>query len=1022
VAPHAPRPDRPPRARGRLRLGGPRGFAAARDVLRRDATSASAPPVIDRFARGEFLTDGSRISASDRRRLDDPERLAALRAIRLLDAPAEARFDRLTRLATRVLDVPVAMFSLVDDTRQFWMSVAGVLPEPWAAQRGTPVSLAVCRRVVVTNAPIVVSDVSTDPRTMDEPEPAALGFASYAGVPVRSATGAVLGTICVSDVVPRAWSPDDVALLSEIAGCIEAEIALRVELEERQRAERALEESEARVRELVDFTPTLFQLADPEGRITLVNRAWREVLGYADSELPLLRVTDLVAPELRADYLARVDAALRGETVAAFDTVLLSRSGHRTVVHGQLTVRFEAGVPATIRGRFEDVTESRRRAESAARLVATLDATTDIVLIVDGHGIASYVNRAGRRLLGIDEAVPVHELAWRRFCPRATRRLLLQTAIPAALRDGVWEGETRLLSVTGEQIPVSQVIVAHRSPRGGSWYLSSIMRDISAQKRREQEFSLLQWMTEAISEAEDVASAFRIALDRLCQVTGWPFGEVWTPSADGTALERAASWARDDAAIYAPLIRTSGGWRFALGEGLPGLAWQMGRPVWVRDVGHDPLFHAGREAAAAGMRGAVAIPIMARGELVAVMLFLMTELPPEEEYHVQLVSLVAAELGGVMRRKRADAEMRESEERFRRLSDASNDGIAIVREGRVIEANAAWGRMFGYDPATSGALDVSRLVPPDEREAMRVRAIALGDSQYYTASLRADGTQFDAEVTVRPVVWEGLPAQVTVTRDVTAWRRVSRMKSEFVSTVSHELRTPLTSVRGALGLLEAGVVGPLAPKGLDLVRIARENTDRLIRLINDMLDLDKIEAGKLTLRLAPLAPSDIVRATLDGIAAMAGQFGVRLTESVAAHRSFLGDRDRVVQVLTNLVSNAIKFSTPDADVVVSAREVERQGMPSVRFAVENGGPGIAASDLDRLFRKFEQLDASDTRMRGGTGLGLAISKAIVEQHGGRIGVESEPNVKTIFWFELPTRRRARLSEEISLPGAGRPTD
>jgi len=910
--------------------------------------------------------------------------------------------------------VPVAMFSLVDDTRQFWMSVAGDLPEPWASQRGSPLSLAVCRRVVATNAPVLVVDASLDPRTAGQPEPAVFGFASYAGVPVRAASGEVLGTICVTDVVPRDWSNDDVALLTEIAGCIEAEVALRVELRERQRAERDLEESEARVRELFDFTPTLFQLADPEGRISLVNQAWRAVLGYTDADLPLLRASDLVAPELRADYLARVDAALTGEVVPAFDTVFLARSGRRVVVEGQVTVRFEDGVAVTVRSRFEDVTESRRRAESAARLVATLDATTDIVLMVDGQGIASYINRAGRRLLGIGDAVPVQTLRWRQFCPRGTRRLLMHTAIPVALRDGVWEGESRLVAATGATIPVSQVIVAHRSARGGSWYLSSIMRDISAQKRREQEFSLLQWMTEAIGEAEDVSAAFRIALDRLCQVTGWQFGEVWTPSPDGTALERAASWAREDAAIYAPLIAASGAWRFARGDGLPGRAWQMGAPVWVRDVGRDPLFHVGREAVAAGLHGAVAIPIMARGELVAVMLFLMTELPPEEEYHVQLVGLVAAELGGVMRRKRADAEMRESEERFRRLSDASNDGIAIIREGLLIEANAAWGRMFGYDPAMSGALDATLLVPPAERAATRSRAATLHDGQYYTACLRADGTEFDAEVTVRPVLWEGLPAQVTVTRDVTAWRRVNRMKNEFVSTVSHELRTPLTSVRGALGLLEAGVVGPLAPKGLDLVRIARENTDRLIRLINDMLDLDKIEAGKLVLRLAPLAPSDIVRATLDGIAAMAGEFGVSLTEHVAAHRSFLGDRDRVVQVLTNLVSNAIKFSTPGAAVVVTAREVDRLGVATVRFAVENGGPGIAAPDLARLFRKFEQLDASDTRTRGGTGLGLAISKAIIEQHGGQIGVESEPNVLTTFWFELPTRRPGRLSEEIPM--------
>jgi signal transduction histidine kinase len=196
---------------------------------------------------------------------------------------------------------------------------------------------------------------------------------------------------------------------------------------------------------------------------------------------------------------------------------------------------------------------------------------------------------------------------------------------------------------------------------------------------------------------------------------------------------------------------------------------------------------------------------------------------------------------------------------------------------------------------------------------------------------------------------------------------------------------------------------------LDLIRIARENAERLIRLISDMLDLEKIEAGKFDLRRAPLMPSDLVRVAVDGITGMAGQYRVQLAEHIEACRSFAGDHDRVVQVLTNLLSNAIKFATPGSTVQVTANETTvrlEQGLESmVRFEISNEGAGISAADRGRLFQKFEQLDASDTRRRGGTGLGLAISKAIVDQHGGRIGAESEPNVRTTFWFELPLRKR-----------------
>lgn len=194
-----------------------------------------------------------------------------------------------------------------------------------------------------------------------------------------------------------------------------------------------------------------------------------------------------------------------------------------------------------------------------------------------------------------------------------------------------------------------------------------------------------------------------------------------------------------------------------------------------------------------------------------------------------------------------------------------------------------------------------------------------------------------------------------------------------------------------------------------------------------MLDLDKIEAGLLDLRPSTLIPADVVRAAVDGIRTLADQFQIRFEEQVEAHRTFEGDRDRVIQVLTNLISNAVKFSPPGAVVTVSAMPVAGSpmigappaeaaghvtGRAPVRFVVENPGSGIAPDDFQRLFRRFQQLDSSDGRARGGTGLGLAISKAIVEQHGGRIGVESEPGVTT-FWFELPATLAAPRPAALS---------
>jgi PAS domain S-box-containing protein len=357
----------------------------------------------------------------------------------------------------------------------------------------------------------------------------------------------------------------------------------------------------------------------------------------------------------------------------------------------------------------------------------------------------------------------------------------------------------------------------------------------------------------------------------------------------------------------------------------------------------------------------------------------------------------------------ANAALHASEERFRRLSDASTDGVAVSRDGVILEANAAFCRMFNEESLIGAS--IARLVAPDDRSAI-VRAMRENlVSTHDLTCLRLDGTTFDGRMVGRPIVYLGQPSRIHVLRDITEWSRVSRLKNEFVSTVSHELRTPLTSINGALRLIDSGAMGPLPAAMGNLATIARTNCERLIRLVNDMLDLDKIEAGKLQLRYSTLAPADLVETTLDSVRAMADEYHVRLDTDVDALGAFSGDRDRVVQVLTNLVSNAVKFAPTDSAITVTARTDD--GGDRIRFAVTNGGPGIAPSDMGRLFSKFQQIDGSDARRRGGTGLGLAIAKAIVEQHGGTIGVDSTPNVATTFWFELPIAR-AEASPSIAM--------
>lgn len=249
-----------------------------------------------------------------------------------------------------------------------------------------------------------------------------------------------------------------------------------------------------------------------------------------------------------------------------------------------------------------------------------------------------------------------------------------------------------------------------------------------------------------------------------------------------------------------------------------------------------------------------------------------------------------------------------------------------------------------------------------------------------------------------------LEGVVGIATDITERARIERLKNEFVSIVSHELRTPLTSIRGSLGLLDGGVVGQLEPRTSSLVKIALSNTERLIRLVNDILDLDKIETGKLELRSEVLDPVELANEAIAEISAYADESGVTLVREFEPACKLSGDRDRLLQVLINLLSNAIKFSKSGDTVRV---ELEEIAPGAVRFSVVDEGPGIARDQLTKLFRKFSQLDESSTRSAGGSGLGLAISKAIVDAHGGVIGVDSQPGVGSRFHFEIGEAERDR---------------
>jgi PAS domain S-box-containing protein len=360
--------------------------------------------------------------------------------------------------------------------------------------------------------------------------------------------------------------------------------------------------------------------------------------------------------------------------------------------------------------------------------------------------------------------------------------------------------------------------------------------------------------------------------------------------------------------------------------------------------------------------------------------------------------------------ERALVAVRASEQRIGAIVEAAQDAfVGVDMRGLVTDWNSAAERMFGWKRSEVLGWPMPELIVPERFRPSTYQAIdmvrATGHSPLLERRVERlvidrQGLEFPIEMTAGLALGVEGSFFAVFLHDISERRKVDQLKSEFVATVSHELRTPLTSIRASLSMLADGIAGDLPPDVANLVLIANESCERLVRLVNDVLDIQKIEAGGMRFErhAQPLLP--VAEHALAGMQAYAGQMGVGLRLDCGEDARGLTaaiDQDRLVQVLTNLLSNAVKFSPRGAAVTLA---LCRHG-GGARLSVRDQGAGIPPAFHARVFQRFAQADGADTRQKGGTGLGLSISKSLVEEHGGRISFETEPGQGTVFHVDLP---------------------
>lgn len=536
--------------------------------------------------------------------------------------------------------------------------------------------------------------------------------------------------------------------------------------------------------------------------------------------------------------------------------------------------------------------------------------------------------------------------------------------------------------------------------------IAELERRVQISQRAESRLGVRDAVTRALAESSSLAEAAPGILRAVCELLGWQMGALWTVEPHLDRLRCVDIWH----SFPNPLTEFETATRnhtFPRGVGMPGRVWASVRPAWIPDVTADDNFPRAAMAAKEGLRASLGFPIAVGGKVLGVMEFFSPEIRQPDQELLEMLAALGSQIGQFVERKYA-------EEVLERFFTLSIDMLCIAGyDGYFKRLNPVWERTLGYSLEELTASPFIEYVHPDDRATTlaEVQKLASGGN-----TISFENRYRAKDGSYRWLLWNATPFGeqqliYAAARDITERKRAEEnirrlkeeaeaansAKSEFLARMSHEIRTPLNIALGMGDVLERTA---LNTEQRQYVRVLQSAGGNLLALINDLLDLSKVESGRLVLEEIDFQLAEVLETVIEILGMRAKEKGIELHRQILADvpARIAGDPDRLRQVLINLVGNAIKFTAQGHVRVRVERDPKGSQPGDLLFSVSDTGIGIPQDQLQAIFEAFTQADASTTRKYGGTGLGLAISKRLVELMQGRIWAESKAGGGATFYF------------------------